>query len=233
MSEATKGNILPIYFVADESASMESVVGELNNGLTSLLDAMAGEQMAAAKVRLTILGFSNDARCYLELADMRELTEMPELTADGGTSYVAAFNELYNRLDDDVDSLKAQGYSVNRPAVFFLTDGEPTDQEQDWRAALNRLQDPSFLRHPNIISFGFGKAVPGVIHAIATDIGPGEKKEKAAYIAAVGTNVGDAVAKFCVALVGSIVNSANAAAAGNASLVVEQPKGFELVLDSV
>ena len=32
--------VLPIYFVADESGSMYPHVGELNQGLVSLLDAM-------------------------------------------------------------------------------------------------------------------------------------------------------------------------------------------------
>jgi uncharacterized protein YegL len=226
MTEANRATVLPVYFLADESASMESVVGDLNDGLRELLDAMSTEAMAAAKVRLTILGFSNDARCYLELADMREVTSMPELTADGGTSYVAAFDELYNRLDDDVEHLHGQGFSVHRPAVFFLTDGAPTDPDGAWRASLARLHDKNFKRHPNMIAFGIGNAVPGIIRDVAS-------QPDMAYVSAAGAQVGEAVAHFMTALVQSIVHSANAAAAGETSLQIDEPKGFTMVLDSV
>ena len=35
-----RGTILPVYFVADESASMAPHIGELNDGLLSLQDAL-------------------------------------------------------------------------------------------------------------------------------------------------------------------------------------------------
>ncbi len=226
VSDSTKATVLPIYFVADESSSMEDVVADLNAGLKELLDAMHLETMAAAKVRLTIIGFSNDARCYLELADMREITSMPELTSSGATSYAAAFNELYNRIDSDVDRLKGQGYSVHRPAVFFLTDGAPTDPEHEWRNSLSQLKDPSFKRRPNIMAFGIGNAQPEIIIQVAS-------QTDFAYVAAGSHTVGQAISDFCTVLVQSIVSSGNAAASGQAQLQVERPQGFVLAIDEV
>ena len=45
-----RGQLLPIYMVADESASMEDSIDELNAGLASLHAALLAEPMAAAKV---------------------------------------------------------------------------------------------------------------------------------------------------------------------------------------
>jgi hypothetical protein len=121
-----KGSILLVYFVADESGSMGRNIDELNAGLSSLHDALQRESFAAAKVRLSVIGFSDTAFTYLEPADMRVLQGMPVLTAQSLTSYAAAFDQLTYRIRVDVPSLKAQGYTVHRPAAFFLTDGLPT-----------------------------------------------------------------------------------------------------------
>ena len=55
-----KGNVLPVYVLADQSYSMADHAQELNHGLVSLCEALQAEPMIAAKVRLTILGFSDD-----------------------------------------------------------------------------------------------------------------------------------------------------------------------------
>lgn len=66
-----QGKVLLIYFVADESGSMGNNIGELNDGLISLQDSLQRESFAAAKVRLSVIGFSNDAFTYLDAADLR------------------------------------------------------------------------------------------------------------------------------------------------------------------
>jgi uncharacterized protein YegL len=225
--ETAKAAVLPIYFVADESSSMEPVIDDLNAGLRELLDALHEEGMAAAKIRMTILGFSNECRCYLDLVDMREISAPPVLKADGGTSYAAALSELSRRVDGDVDRLIAQGFKVNRPAVFFLTDGAPTDKvESSWRDQLAKLKDPEYKRRPNILAFGIGQAQPRIILDVASE-------PNKAYVAATGASVGTAVSDFCTLLVQSIVSSGNAAASGQTTLVMDEPKGFKLAIDEV
>ena len=150
-----KGSILLVYFVADESGSMGRNIGELNEGLASLHDALQRESFAAAKVRLSVIGFSDTAFTYLEPADLRLLEGMPSLTAQSLTSYASAFDQLAYRISVDIPGLKAQGYTVHRPAVFFLTDGLPNGNE-DWRTVRsNLLAQPAA---PNILAFGIGDA---------------------------------------------------------------------------
>jgi uncharacterized protein YegL len=60
-----RGTVLPIYFFADESMSMAPCISQLNNGLTSLLAALQQEPFAASKVRLSVIGFAEDAIAYL------------------------------------------------------------------------------------------------------------------------------------------------------------------------
>ena len=130
----TRGQLLPVYILADESFSMKPHLRELNAGLASLHEALRGEPMIAAKVRLAVLGFSDDVVLRMGLADARSAPSLPQLAIRGGTSYEAAFNDLIRRVPGDIKALKADGYAVHRPAVFFLSDGQPTDRdERAWR----------------------------------------------------------------------------------------------------
>ena len=220
------GTVLPIYVVADESGSMAADIGELNQGLVSLLDALQGEEMAAAKVRFCVIGFSDDARCYMEPSDLRDLEEMPTLSVRGSTSFAAAFRMLHIRIPEDIAKLKQEGYLVNRPAVFFLTDGAPNTGD-GWERPHADLTSPSFGPHPNILAFGIGSADAGTVKRIAT-------QERYAFVAAKGVDTGRAIAEFIKALTQSVIDSGRALASGQATLPIEKPEGFiSLAVDTV
>jgi uncharacterized protein YegL len=220
-----RGQLLPVYVVADESGSMKPHIGELNNGLVSLHEALLAEPMTAAKVRISILGFSDDVAVRLHLADLRGETELPRLYSRNTTNYGAVFSALLQQIPQDVAALKGERYQVHRPAVVFLSDGQPTDR--DWRMPHDRLVDRNVTREaPNIIACGIGAAKAETILAVAT-------KPEFAYVSVAGTDVGAAVAKFCAALTQSIVVSGRSVAAGNPELVFEKPEGFRMAIDVI
>ncbi|MFI2348391.1 VWA domain-containing protein [Streptomyces sp. NPDC019443] len=222
----TLGQLLPVYVLADESYSMASQVNDLNAGMKSLHMALLGEPMAAAKVRFSVLGFSNTVTEHLILADLRGESELPRLSAGGGTSYEAAFSALLQRVPNDVSSLKSQGYRVHRPAVFFLSDGQPNPNE-NWTEVHRRLTDRNVTSAaPNVIAFGIGDAEAETILNVAT-------QAEFAFISLPGSQLGDSIAKFFTALTKSVVESGNAMASGQAELVVEKPEGFRLAIDEV
>jgi uncharacterized protein YegL len=218
-----RGAILPVYFVADESRSMGRNISELNDGLISLHDALQRESFAASKVRFSVIGFTDTAFTYLELADLRTAPSMPVLTAQSLTSYGAAFEELEYRLSVDVPNLKAQGYSVHRPVVFFLTDGQPNARD-DWRSIRQRLLNQPAA--PNILSFGIGEADPAIVHELAT-------QPHFAWVAARGIDTGAVISEFTSSLTQSIINSGRAVASGTATLQFEKPEGFTLAVDVI
>ena len=182
------------------------------------LDALESHPMAASKVRLSVIGFNNQADVVLPMSDLREVEAIDELAAYGGTSYAAAFRLLKSMIDSDVRSLKEQGYKVHRPAVFFLSDGVPTDSNYEWESALAELTSPSFPAHPNIIAFGMGDADERVIAKVAT-------KEGFAFRHAGSGDLGQAVADFMEALTHSIIASGSVVAQGQ-PLQIAKPAGF-------
>jgi uncharacterized protein YegL len=221
-----RGQLLPVYVMADESMSMNDHMGELNAGLASLHEALMAEPMAAAKVRFSVLGFSNDVVVRLHLTDMRRGSQLPELFSRGATNYSAAFTALLHHIPQDVASLKRDQFQVHRPAVFFLSDGQPTDGGS-WRKPHGQLTDRSTTQAaPNIIACGIGEAKPETILAVATH-------PDFAFVAIEGTQVGPAIAKFCTALTKSIVASGRSLTTENPELVVDKPEGFRMAIDVV
>ena len=200
-------------------------IDDVNRGLVSLLDSLQSESMAAAKVRFCVIGFDDQAYCYLEPSDLRELESMPTLSPGGTTSYAAVLSELHRRLPLDVGKLKSAGYIVNRPAVFFLTDGFPNHGD-GWEAAYANLTSPGFPT-PNILAFGFGDTDAETIKRIAS-------KPQYAFVAAKGVDTGRAITEFIKALTKSVINSGYALAGGQATLPIEKPEGFiSLAVDTV
>lgn len=221
-----RGSLLPIYVVVDESASMAPVIGELNAGLTSLHEALLAEPMAAAKVRFSIIGFSDTAVLRLHLADLRRLETMPTIVSRGSTNYGAALSGLEQQIPADVAQLKAAHFMVHRPAVFFLSDGAPTDGLH-WMSIHARLTDRSrTAAAPNIIACGIGTANPEVIVRLAS-------RAEFAFVSIAGAAVGPAISKFTTALTASVVQSGRSLADGNAALIVDKPEGFRMAIDVI
>lgn len=226
MTESNRGHLLPIYVLADESGSMEDNIDDLNDGLRSLQQALLGEPMAAAKVRFSVLGFSDDVVQRVHLVDLRSANEFPLLRTRGMTSYRAAFEDLIQRIPNDVNALKREGYQVHRPAVFFFSDGLPNKGE-NWHDAHRRLTDrATTLGAPNIIACGIVDADAVTINEVATE-------PRFGFIANKGVDVGAAIAKFCTSLTRSVISSGRSLNSPTPQLVVDKPDNFTVAIDVI
>lgn len=221
-----KGHLLPVYVVADESFSMKSYAGELNSGMVSLYEILRAEPMVAAKVRLTVLGFSDKVHVRLPMSDVRNGQGMPQVRIQGGTNYHAVFQDLLGRIPQDIATLKANGYQVHRPAVFFLSDGQPSGSK--WRNSHNRLVDRNLTpAGPNIIACGIGEEVKAeTILQVATH-------QDFAFVSIRGADLGLAIAEFFIALTSSVIKSGRSLTSANPELVVDKPEGFRLAIDVI
>jgi uncharacterized protein YegL len=188
--------VLPFYLVCDESSSMSGApVQAINDSLPNLHTEIGSNPVVADKTKFCLIGFNDQAQVLLPLSDLSLVSSIPGLNADGGTDYSCAFDLLYNTIATDVAQLKAKGDQVYRPAVFFLSDGQPGD---DWSAAYKRLTDPNWPLHPNILAFGFGSVHAATLQQIAT---------VRAYIANGKIGPEAALREFATSLIQSIVNS--------------------------
>jgi uncharacterized protein YegL len=215
------GQVLPIYFVGDESHSMAGApMAAVNQGLIDLRDEVAKHPLIGKKVRFGVVTFADTAETRLELSELNEELILPSLSPRGrGTSYASAFEALRHMIPGDIALLKGSGYQVHRPTVFFLSDGLPTEKEANWQAALSALKDDQFRQRPNILAFGVGDADPAIIAQLAT-------APRYAFAMTDGVSTAGAIAEFAASMLNSMVASAERLDRGDQSIEFEKPEGF-------
>jgi uncharacterized protein YegL len=206
--------VFPFYLCLDVSASMAGTPIDSVNQQLPLLRAAVGEDPAIAEViRFGVVTFSDVAHTVLPLCDLSLVEAVPEVSAQGRTSYAAAFDHLRQVIESDYQSSRAGGDKWYRPAVIFISDGHPTDDSERWRSAHRRLTDPGWKRRPNILSFGFGDADPRVLAEVS------ESKPNRAFIASEGAEPSKVVPELMSGLIQSIVSSSASVYTGAAQLI--------------
>jgi uncharacterized protein YegL len=218
---AVVGQVLPIYFVGDESHSMAGdPIAAVNHGLVDLRDEVAKHPLIGKKVRFGIITFADTAQTRLELSELTEDLILPTLAPRGrGTNYSSALEALRQTIPGDVALLKGSGYQVHRPSVFFLSDGQPTEKEDGWRSRLKELKDPGFRERPNILAFGVGDADAKVIQQVAT-------VPRYAFMMTEGSSTAGAISEFAASMLNSMVSSAERLDRGEQTIEFEKPEGF-------
>ncbi|MFJ2033733.1 VWA domain-containing protein [Streptosporangium sp. NPDC087985] len=213
--------VLPFYLVCDESYSMQGApLDAINQELPGIYREIASNPVVADKTRLGLIGFSTSAEVLLPLADLNEIQSLPQLSPRGVTNYGAAFSLLRDTIEQDIKELKRSGHRPFRPTVFFLTDGQPTD---DWNAEHQRLTGPGFSARPTILAFGFGDVEPATLRQVATF---------RAFIADDDISPVQALREFAKQLLNSVVHSAIASvnsSVGPQVVVPDQVKGYTVL----
>ena len=221
--------MIPFYIICDESQSMEgSKLDACNTALPEIHNAIASDPIVNDKVRIGVISFSDSAEVLLPLSKMTDVVDFPGLVVKGGTNYGNAFTCLKQTIQADITALKAQGnVKVNRPIVFFISDGEPTDT--NWQAAHAAVADKTWSFSPHIISFGVGGAQAETIREVATKVDKAGKNF--AYLADDNADPGAVLKEIFKSLLGTIVGSARNPEEGGMHLPVTGP-GF-IKLDEV
>ncbi|WBB80601.1 VWA domain-containing protein [Micromonospora sp. WMMD882] len=211
--------LLPFYLVIDVSWSM-SLAGKLdaaNAIMPAIVDALAQQPILVDKVRFGLIDFSDDARVRLPLCDLLDpdLT-LPALSVRGGTSFAAAFTLLRREIEANVAQLKADQYVVHRPVVWFISDGEPTDDDPVWRAAFQELT--SSKAYPNVIPCGVDQADVNVMGSL---IHPSSgAKKMALYMMDPTFQPAKAITSMAEVLISSMIQSGHSLASGSTGVVL-------------
>jgi uncharacterized protein YegL len=151
--------LLPFYLVVDVSWSMslEGKVEAASRLVPEIIDALAGDPATSANIRFGLIDFSDDARIRLPLRRLPAMSAAtPKLTVRAGTSFRSVFTLLRKSISADMARLETGCEWVQSPTIFFLTDGEPTDDDRAWRSAFVSLI--SQRSRPRVVPCGVGQA---------------------------------------------------------------------------
>ena len=206
MQNMTGQEVLLFYIVCDESGSMgpNGGIAAINQALPELHATLAADPLVVDKSRLSIIAFSDNAEVILPLCKVTDVADMPGVTEAGLTNYGTAFALLQSTIENDVNSMKSQGFRVYRPCVFFMSDGEPSDS---WELAYQGLTNHTY--RPHIVAFGVDGADPAILAKIAT---------LRCYVGRDRASAGRALANVMSSIGNTIITSASNAHNGPANI---------------
>ena len=210
---------LPFYLLCDVSYSMEPHLDTLNEALRNFRDSLAKDPILADKVQFGVVDFADDARSVVPLGDFTAANlDAHRLTCRGGTSYGSAFTTIRDTIATDIAAGASQ-YRYFRPAVFFLTDGCPTDT--GWENAFHALTDydpttdQGFRSYPLFVPFGIGSADATILAQLVYP-----KDRSALFMANSGVSPTSAIEAMTSAMLKSVLASSRSVIKGGPQHVV-------------
>jgi uncharacterized protein YegL len=126
---------LPCVLLIDASGSMDGdPIDQLNQGLKLLEEELKKDDIASQRVQLLVIQFSGDrnVEVLVDWTDAMDFTA-PHLVANGMTPMGDAVRVALAKLEEQKSRYRTNGIAYNRPWLFLLTDGQPTDE--DWEQA--------------------------------------------------------------------------------------------------
>jgi len=134
-----------LFFVVDTSGSMAgSKLGAVNTAIEEVIPAIKeiSDENADAQIKIAALEFSSGTRWITANGPM-ELDQFHwnDLEASGVTDLGEACKALNEKLSTKAFMKEATGSFA--PAIFLLSDGEPTD---DWKSGLSILKQNNWFK---------------------------------------------------------------------------------------
>jgi uncharacterized protein YegL len=143
-------NRCPCVLLLDTSSSMQGqAIEELNEGLGQFKRELLGDEMAAKRVEVAVVGFG-PVQVLTPFATPDAFIP-PKLEANGDTPMGAAILQAISLVEQRKQEYKQYGIAYYRPWIFLITDGEPTD---GYAPAVQALQEGQ--RRKNFEFFAVG-----------------------------------------------------------------------------
>jgi uncharacterized protein YegL len=194
--------VMPFYMICDTSDSVHDQIAAMHDGLERLRRSVVAEPVVNDVARFCVISFSDEAKV---VAPLGRISAVPVLTAGGSAHYGRLFGLLAQRIAQDSQDLKARGYMVYRPCVFFLVASEPTDH--DWHdtfmntLAYDYQTGLGMREYPIFVPFGYRQAPESVLRQLAYP--PGRVK----WYHASNANIEDAMNGVLDVIMHSVVSS--------------------------
>lgn len=153
----------PCVLILDTSGSMQTAtsnggtrIGALNEGIKLLEQSLKEDSTALVRVQLAIVtagGPQNEADLMMDWTDATHFQAFP-LKADGSTPLGRAMRIGLQIVEQAKKNLNQSGISYTRPWMMVITDGEPTDTNEEWAAAVRECREAEAARKVEIFTIG-------------------------------------------------------------------------------
>jgi len=129
---------LPCVVLLDGSTSMDGkAIDNLNQGLSILEQELKADDVASLRVQLLLLriGGHNDVEILTDWTDAIDFSA-PQVEANGTTPLGEGVNVALRELEEQKKKYRQNQITYNRPWLFIITDGAPTDM--NWEKAAEK-----------------------------------------------------------------------------------------------
>lgn len=141
-----------LFLLIDTSGSMEGErIGIVNNTIREVLPELRGIGGADVDLKIAALAFSSGCKWLHAEPVSVDTFQWNNMEADGVTDLGAALRELNLKMSKDM-FLKAPSASV-APAIFLLSDGQPTD---DYDGGLKVLKKNNWYKYAIRVALAIG-----------------------------------------------------------------------------
>jgi len=144
-----------LFFVIDTSGSMDgSKIGAVNTAIEEVIPAIkeVSDENADAQIKIAALEFSSGARWITSNGPVEaDQFRWNYLDAAGVTDFGAACKTLNDKLSTKAFMQEATGSFA--PAIFLLSDGEPTD---NWQSSLSELKKNNWFKAAVKVAIAIG-----------------------------------------------------------------------------
>lgn len=128
----------PVILLCDVSGSMDPFMPDVNAGLRSFREEVARDPVAAERVELAVISFSEEVEIEHEFALMRNFYP-PTLTSQSLTDTALGVETAIDMLRARKDNYRMNGIPYYRPWLFLVSDGLPTSSDQELQNAQSKL----------------------------------------------------------------------------------------------
>ena len=183
-----------LFFVVDTSGSMTGTkIGAVNTAIREVLPELKGIGGSDVDLRIACLKFSSGFSWMHPSPVPVENFQWNNLSADGVTDFGAACKELSDKMSKD-KFLSAPSASV-APAIFLMSDGEPTD---DYKNGLAALQQNNWYKYAIKVAIAIGddanaevlKEFTGNVEAVITVHTPEALRKMIRFISITSSQIG-------------------------------------------
>lgn len=141
-----------LFFIVDTSGSMMGTkIGAVNTAIREVLPELKGIGGSDVDLKIACLKFSSGCSWMHPSPVPVDTFQWNNLSADGVTDFGAACKELADKMAKE-KFLSAPSASV-APAVFLMSDGEPTD---DYKNGLAALQQNNWYKYAIKVAVAIG-----------------------------------------------------------------------------
>jgi uncharacterized protein YegL len=126
----------------DTSASMGGApIAALNDGLTTFKETLAKDPVASKRVEIAVVTFDSNVRLLRDFVTIDQFDPPAIGDLGGATLMSAGINMALELVHNRKARYCSNGVTYYQPWIFMITDGAPTESDEEVRRTGERVKD--------------------------------------------------------------------------------------------